>query len=55
MMMVQVKSRESMVTKNIFGSYIYNTKVVPGRKKMEEKKEKIKQLLEIVDDYIEQA
>lgn len=55
MMMVQAECRESMVTKNIFGSYIYNTKVVPGRKKMEEKKEKIKQLLEIVDDYIEQA
>ena len=55
MMTVQVECRESMVTKNIFGSYIYNTKVVPGRKKMEEKKEKIKQLLEIVDDYIEQA
>ena len=55
MMMAQVECRESLVTKNIFGSYIYNTKVVPGRRRMEERKEKIKQLFEIVDDYIEQA
>ena len=48
MMMVQVECRESMVTKNIFGSYIYNTKVVPGRNKMEEKKEKIKQFVKVL-------
>lgn len=55
MMMAQVVCRESMVTKNIFGACIYNTKIVPERQKMEERKEKIKQLFGLVDDYIEQA
>lgn len=55
MMMAQVVCRESMVTKNIFGAYIYNTKIVPERQKMEERKEKIKQLFGLVDDYIEQT
>ena len=54
-MMAQVVCRESMVTKNIFGACIYNTKIVPERQKMEERKEKIKQLFGLVDDYIEQA
>ena len=53
--MKQSICRESIVTRNIFGSYIYNTKFVPGKEKMEEKKEKIRKLFEIVDDYIEQA
>lgn len=54
-MMAQSVCRESIVTKHIFGSYIYNTRVVPRKQKVEEKKEKIRQLFEIVDDYIEQA
>lgn len=54
-MMAQSVCRENIVTKNIFGSYIYNTRIVPRKQKMEEKKEKTRQLFEIVDDYIEQA
>ena len=54
-MMAQSVCRESIVIKHIFGSYIYNTKVVPRKKKVEEKKEKIGQLFESVDTYIEQA
>jgi len=53
--MKQSVCRESIVTRNIFGSYIYNTKSVPGKQGMEEKKEKISKLFEIIDDYIEQA
>lgn len=53
--MKQSICRESIVTRNIFGSYIYNTKSIPGKQGMEEKKEKINKLFEIVDDYIEQA
>lgn len=42
---------------DIFGPYIFNTRVVPGKEGNadQKEKEKIRQLFEIVDDYIEQA
>lgn len=42
---------------DIFGPYIFNTRFVPGKEESadQKEKEKIRQLFEIVDDYIEQA
>ena len=43
------------VTKNIFGSYIYKMRIIPGCELKKNDKEKEKCLFKMIDDYIEQA
>lgn len=52
-----MESMEKTAVKNIFGSYIMNTRWVPGVKRDDSAKSIIreKELFEAVDDYIEQA
>lgn len=48
---------KNYATANIFGSYILRMREVPGRKIIDELKEKKreKELFETIDDYVEQA
>lgn len=48
---------KNYATANIFGSYILRMREVPGRKIIDELKEKKreKELVETIDDYVEQA
>ena len=53
--MMQTQMNSEKVTKNIFGSYIYKIRIVPGCEVKESDKEKEKRLFKMIDDYIEQA
>jgi len=48
---------QTLILHNIFGPYVMNTKVIPGREKPESEREvKIRsELIEAVDDYVEEA
>ncbi|MGN0403698.1 MAG: hypothetical protein ACI4F1_00600 [Bariatricus sp.] len=48
-------NRSTVANRYIFGSYIWNTRVIPGREEAEDVKEKQQQLFEMIEDYIEQA
>ncbi len=40
---------------DFFGSYVKNTKTIPSAKESYEKREKQREIFEVIDDYIEQA
>lgn len=52
---MQVEMDRKRTTKNIFGSYIYKMRTIPGCELKKGDKEKEQRLFEIIDDYIEQA
>lgn len=47
--------KHNTVYKNIFGPYILNMRVIPGREEKESTKEQEKKLFDMVDSYIEEA
>lgn len=47
--------KSNTVTKNIFGPYILNMCVIPGREETGYTKEQEKKLFEMVDEYVEET